>query len=369
MSQKISTKGLKPKKEIFHNQQLDVYTTYLKFEDILFWPNNFRTVLAFNILEAHAGKPLSKITLHEITEFLVQRPALKLTYLSNSIERNGIRVPLIVLDDGTLLDGNRRYFACSYLLHNAKNKNQPRPKLLDEIPVWVIKSEDIDKRTRFKILAEANYVPDYKVEWSLDVKANVIYDYFQDCRKDNRMSDEEAYTEIKDVFGEDKSEVDAYLESVTLTKEFINSASSDADKRNDFREQVQNKFLYFWEFRNKAMHGRTILDKSKELPKAKNLFFKMIETDRFKTFKQVEPMIRAIHDEHAWDLLISSQGSKIDQVEIIYKEQKTIRSAEDKIRNFFRWFQNEDINTFSKATIKILEDLVAFITKIIGKQN
>lgn len=369
MAQSISTKGIKPKKQIFHNQKLNVYSTYLKFEKILFWPDNFRTVLAFNILEAQKGKILSKITLSEMTEYLVQRPELKLGDLARSIERNGIRVPIIVLDDGTLLDGNRRYFACSYLFHNAENKKQPRPKLLDNIPVWVIKRNDIDKRTQFKILAEANYVPDNKVDWSLDVKATVIYDYFQDCRKDNRMSEEEAYVEIKDVFGEDKATVDAYLESISLTKEFISLASSDIDKQNVFREQVQNNFLYFWEFRNKAMHGHSRLDKEKELPGVKKLFFKMMETDRFKNFKQVEPMIRAVHNEHSWELLVSSQGSKIDQVEVMYKEQKTIRSSEDKIRNFLRWFQYEDINTFSKATIKIVEELGSFIAKFLEKQH
>lgn len=362
---KISTSGIQPQKQLFHNQPLDVYPKKLKFEDIKFWPENYRTVLAFDILEAQKKKLLSEITLSEITEFIVQRPELELIDLAGSIARNGIRVPLIVLDDGTLLDGNRRYFACSHLCHDAKNKNKHRPKLLDEIPAYVIKSSAIDERMRFKILAEANYVPDYKVEWSLDVKAGVIYNYFQNCRKDGRMTDEEAYAEIKDVFGEDRSAVDAYIESVTLTEEFIRSASSD--KRNVFREQVQGKFLYFWEFRNKAMRGRAVLDQEKELPKVKKLFFKMMETDRFKNFKQVEPMIRAVRDEYSWELLISSQGSKIDQVEAIYKEHKAIRSAEDKIRNFLRWLGQAEIQSFTNAAVKLLEELVLLVSSVLKK--
>jgi hypothetical protein len=366
MPRRLSTTDISPQKQLFHNQKLNVYPKNLKFEDILFWPENYRTVLAFDILEAQEKKPLSKITLNEITQFLAQRSDLELVDLSSSIERNGIRVPLIVLDDGTLLDGNRRYFACSYLLHDAENRSQPRPKLLDEIPAWVIKSSDIDERMRFKILAEANYVPDHKVEWSLDVKAGVIYDYFQNCRKDGYMSDEAAYAEIKDVFGEEKSDVDAYIESVALTKEFIASASSEKQK-NDFREQVQGKFLYFWEFRNKAMRGRAVLDQKIELPKVKKLFFKMIETDRFKNFKQVEPMIRAIRDEYSWDLLISSHGSKIDQVEALYKESKAIRTVEDKIRNFHRWLQQADIKSFTIAAVKLLEELISLASTILKK--
>lgn len=365
MTQKMPTKDLLPQKQLFHNQQLDVYPTNMKFEDIVFWPKNFRTILAFDILEAQKNKLINSISNKDITEFLVTRPELELVDLADSILRNGVRVPLIVLDDKTLLDGNRRYFACSYLLYDAEKKYQPRPEVLDKIPVWVIKTEDINERMRFKILAEANYVRDFKVEWTDDVKAKVIYDYFQDCRKKSGMNEEQTYQELKDVFGEDKTQIDAYIESVDLSNEFINTAP--ADKKNDFREHVQGKFLYFWEFRNKAMRGRAALDSEEQLPKVKKLFFKMIETDRFKNFKQVEPMIRAVRDVYSWELLTSSQGSKIDQVEAIYKERKAIRSAEDKIRNFLKWLELADIKSFTNAAVNLLEELVLLVSSVLKK--
>ena len=196
----------------------------------------------------------------------------------------------------------------------------------------------------------------------------MIYDYFKKHLKKHPLTKDQVYQEIKDVFGEVKSQVDAYIESIELSDEFVDSAPTG--KKNDFRERVQGKFLYFWEFRNKAMGGgRSALDHAKELSKVKKLFFKMIETDRFKNFKQVEPMIRAVRDEYCWDLLISSQGSKIDQVEAIFKEQKAIRSAEDKIRNFMRWLQHVDIQTFTKAAVKLLEELTLKASKILRKQK
>jgi ParB/Sulfiredoxin domain len=120
MPQKISTRGIQSQKQLFHNRSLDVYPTEIKFEEIEFWPENYRTVLAFDILEAQKSKRLSRISLEEITDFLAHRDDFELVDLAHSIERNGLRVPLIVLDDGTLLDGNRRYFACSYLLRNGR---------------------------------------------------------------------------------------------------------------------------------------------------------------------------------------------------------------------------------------------------------
>ena len=351
---KIDIKGIKKDKRLFHNISLDVYPKRVKFQRIDFWPENYRTMLHFDILEAQKKKSVSELSLAEITQFLVEQYELDLVELAGSIEKNGVCVPLIILDDGTLLDGNRRYFACSYLFHMAKEKEEPCPDVLREIPVLVIKKSDINDRIRQKILAEANFVKDFKVPWSLDVKAKVINDFCNLCINSG-FTWEQTYDEVRDVYGEKTSQVKSYIDTMKLTEEFISTAAKS--KRNNFRVLVQNKFLYFWEFRNKALKGSGALDEKKELPKVKRLFYKMIETQRFKNFKQVEPMIRSVRDEHAWKLLSESKGAKIEQVEVIIKEQKAITSAEDKVRNFLRWLTKADSSDFSKATFKLLSKL------------
>ena len=353
---KIDIEGINPEKHIFHNKPLDVYPTQISFSKIDFWPENYRTVLHFDILEAQKNKPVSKLSLEEITDFLVGRPVLKLTDLASSIEKNGVKVPLIILCNGLLLDGNRRYFACSYLFHEAKRKGKDIPKVLYDIPVYVIKGEDVNERTRQKILAESNFVEDWKVPWSLDVKAKVIGEFYEDCIK-NKATPKEAYAEIQDVYSVEKSEVNAYLETRKLTKEFVKMASPK--ERDSYRVLVQNKFVYFWEFRNKALRGRNPLDYKKELPKVKKLFFEMIAKERFNNLKQVEPMIRSIRDKETWSILYKSKGVKIDVVEALIREQKVIRSAEDKVRNFLRWLQiKAEPSTFTKATFVLLDKVV-----------
>jgi len=364
---KININGIKPEQRLFHNIWLDVYPTQVGFEEIDFWPQNYRTILPFDILVARRKKPLSQIVLEEITDFLVGRYELRLGDLAGSIEKNSVRVPLIILDDGTLLDGNRRFFACSYIFYKAKKKGKTCPRVLNEIPVFVIKRKDVDERTRQKILAEANFVEDYKVPWTLDVKAQVIDDFFQSCIR-NKLKPEQAYEEIEDVYGEKRGQVNDYIDTIKLTKDFIESAPSG--KKNQFREYVRDKFLYFWEFRNKALKGRGALDPKTEFPKVKKLFFKMVETGRFKNFKQVEPMIRAVRDEYVWGLLSKSGGSKIDIVEALYKEQRAVKSAEDKIRNFLRWLQTKaEPITFTKATFTLIEKLARECSRMLKKRG
>lgn len=364
---KIDIKGINPERHTFHNEPLDVYPAKVSFSEIVFWPENYRTVLHFDILEAQKNKPVSELSLEEITDFLVERPELKLSELANSIEKNGVKVPLIILSDGLLLDGNRRYFACSYLFHRSKKKGTDISKALNDIPVYIIKSEDVNERIKQKILAESNFVEDYKVPWSLDVKAKVIGDFYEACIK-NKVSPEKAYTEIQDVYSVQKSDVDAYLETMDLTNEFISKALPE--DKNRFRVLVQNKFVYFWEFRNKALRGRNPLDTEKEFPKVKKLFFLMIEKERFNNIKQVEPMIRAIRDEQAWEILTSSKGSKIDVVEALIKEQKAIRSAEDKVRNFLGWLLTKaEPSTFTKATLTLLDKVVTLCQQMLNSKG
>lgn len=352
---KINIAGIKPVEELFHNIRVDVYPKKVKFEDISYWKENYRTLLSFAVMKKDsAKKELSEFSIEEIIRFMGDRPIMRLPDLAESIEKNGVRVPLIILEDGTLLDGNRRYFACGYLKLKAAEQEKDRPAVLDEIPVKVIKNKDINEKIRYKILAEANFVEDHKVEWPLDVKAKVINDYFNECKK-RRMAEENIYKEIFDVFSLGKQEVKEYVESVKLTKQFITRAIKE--KENKLKEIVQAKFVYFWEFRNKAMSGARALERG-ELKKVKSLFFKMMEDDHFKNLKQVEPMIQSVHDKEEWKLLEQSGGMLIDQIEASYKESKAVRSVEDKIRRFLRWLTRKpQKDDFGQGTLRVLKEL------------
>lgn len=358
---KINISKIKPVKKLFHNERLDTYFLKLPFNKIHYWPENLRTILAFEQLEYAQKKKLKEISLKEITSFLASRPELKLSQLAGSIAKNGVRVPLIILDDGTLLDGNRRYFSCSYIYHRLK-KEDPIPDFIKEIPVWVIKKKEISEIQKQKVLAEANFVPDFKVAWTLDVSAKIISDFYYKSLKSGR-TEEDAYSEIENVYGLKKSKVREYVETVELTKEFVEIASGNKKREFKLREQVLAKFVYFWEFRNKTTKGGGSLD-GNEILDVKPLFFKMMENSCFKNMKQVEPMIRAYHDEDLWDILIESQGTKIDQVEVLFREQKTIKSSEDKVRNFLKWLNKEDPKIFTRATYSLLDRLVQKIISL-----
>jgi disulfide oxidoreductase YuzD len=359
----IDTNGIEPQKKRFHNVLIDVYPTTLNFERIKYWRENCRTWLSFDLIEKKFGKKIDEISIEEITLYLAKRRSFKIHDLAMSIKNNGIRVPLIVLDDETLLDGNRRYFACSYLLVTSIKGQSSRPEILDNIPVWVIKKTDIDEKMRKKILAEANFVSDCKVPWTLDVQAQVINDYYKFCIEELKMNEAEAYDDILDVYAVEKDKAKDYISSMKLADEFIESASQE--NKDKFRDIVQDKFVYFWEFKNKTSTSSLALDVDKEFLPLKRIFFEMMINDRFKNLKQIEPMVKAIRDKYLWALLVDSNGSKIDQIEAIYKEQKAFRSAVDKVQRFQQWLTIESEKGLADAALRQIIELNALCSEII----
>lgn len=339
----IATNNIEAQKKLFHNEWINVYPTYLPLSEIHFWKKNNRTIFTFERLCRIKGKKLDDLSIEEITQFIAEQDIHKLEVLAESIGRNGVQVPLIIRDDGKLLDGNRRYFASQFLKLLRKGTTDPNPAVLENIPVYVIRKEDLTPALELKILAEANFVPDLKVSWPLDAQARAVDDYYQELRSKD-VDHDTAIVEAVGVFGIPRTRVNDLLDALRLTKIFIEQGS-DEDDRIKRRVIVEERFVYFWEFVNKAMKGRGAFDDLTELEEVQQMFFELIGRGRdtpIKNVKQVEPLVQAKRDETAWSLLIESNGSKLPVVVSMVNEKKEVRKDEDKIRIFLAWLKSTD---------------------------
>lgn len=364
----INIEDIPPMKRLFHNEEIDVYPTTVTINDVKYWYENARNLLDFEDLERQHNKSIHDIDEKTIIEYLASfKSELQLRDLKKSIMQNGVRVPLIVHIDNRLLDGNRRYFACKLIQYEAESRKLPLPSVLTSIPVHVIKDEITDIQEK-KILAEANFVPDYKVPWTLDVKAKVVCDYYDICAQE-KISEDEIFKRIFDVYSIGKSDAQDYLETRAFVNEFI---SIDKAQEIARRRIVQKKYLYFYEFKNKISSGKSAVKDTLKQAEVKNLFFGMMNEDRIKNFKQVEPLIRARNDTFLWEMLVSSNGAKMDQVEALDKERRTIRSVEDKLRNFGQWVEvhllkDDAVLEVSEASKELIKKLSITFHQLISK--
>jgi hypothetical protein len=353
---KIDTGTIKPLKQLFHNEKINVYPMTLPLDKIHFWKENNRTIFTFERLCRLKKNKLEKISTEEITQFIAELDTHKLQILADSIRRNGVQVPLIIRDDGKLLDGNRRYFACQWLKMKQREPDDKVSEFLENIPVHVIRKDDLKGSLELKILAEANFIPDLKVPWPLDAQARAVDQYYNQFIRENKTDHETALADVVSVFGIQRQRAVDLMDTLKLTKQFI-EAGGDEDEQIRRREIVEEKFVYLWEFRNKAMKGRRPLDVETEFPEARELFFHFMAMgcdNPIKNVKQVEPLVQSRRDTTAWNILKESNGTKLRMVVSMMNEKKEIRKAEDKIRVFIAWLKEEESLT-SKAKSLLLD--------------
>lgn len=357
----IRTSHLTPERRVFHNEHIDVYPTTLPLNKIRFWKENNRTLFSFEILQRETGQSLDELSIEEITTFIANQPVHKLTSLSKSIGRNGVQVPLIIRSDGKLLDGNRRYFACQWLKILSLKRNKEIPEVLNEIPVWIIRKNDINHEVELKILAEANFIPDLKVAWPLDAQARAVEDFYKTIMKERKLHSNDAINEVVSIFGITKTRTNDLLDTLDLTRNFI-KLGKDKAERIRLRGIVEEKFVYFWEFLNKAIKGRSKYSDPNELDKVKNMFFHLMAKGKdspIKNVKQVEPLVQSKRDKTAWMMLTRSKGAKLNMVVSMINEKKEVRKADDKIRLFHAWLK--DIEELSYTATNYLRKLQTLI--------
>ena len=361
----IATPDSKARRKLFHNEWVNVYPTILPLDEIHYWPENNRTIFTFERLCRLKKAELDKISIEEITRFVAEQDIHKLQILADSIGRNGVQVPLIIRDDGKLLDGNRRYFACQWLKMQCAENGEKSPESLSRIPVEVIRKADLKETLELKILAEANFIPDLKVPWPLDAQARAVDEYYQQFRKAKKADPETALAEVVSVFGISRQRAVDLLGALELTKKFI-EAGADEDEMIKRRAIVEDKFVYFWEFLNKAMKGRKAYDataEASELKEVTNMFFQLMAKGRdnpITNVKQVEPLAQSRRDQTAWGILKESKGAKLSVVVSIMNEKKEVRKAEDKIRVFLAWLKDikaSELTPKAKALLREVAEL------------
>jgi len=353
----ISVARIEPQSKLFHNKKINVYPMALPLDKIHFWKDNNRTIFTFErLLREKKKKPLQDLSIEDITQFVAEQDIHKIPLLASSIERNGVQVPLIISDDGRLLDGNRRFFACQYLKMQYDKRKEPLPPSLSTIPVMIIRKIDlnVDDTLELKIIAEANFIPDLKIAWPLDAQARAVEKYFKKIQKAKKTDYETTLGEVISVFGIPRQRATDLLDTLELTKQFI-VGGVNKNARIKRREIVEDKFVYLWEFRNKAMKGSRAL-KTSELGKVKTLFFQFMakgQDNPIKSLKQIEPLIQSVRVPAAWSMLKQSKGAKLAVVVSMINEKKEGRKSEDRLRVFLGWLKDaDDLTPNAKALMR-----------------
>jgi hypothetical protein len=352
----INIDNIQPQNMLFHNEWIRVFPTYLPLESINYWRDNSRTLFTFERLCSLKGKrEIEDISIEEITTFVAEQDIHKLQALADSIERRGVLVPLIITDEGKLLDGNRRYFACQWLKMKFSERSLQLPDEISTIPVQVIRKADLTDELELKILAEANFIPDLKTAWPLEAQARIVEKYYLKISRDKKSNTETILDELTKTFGISRQRATDFLGALKLAEEFIEE-KNDHDNHLKRRAIVEDKFLYFLEFQNKATKGRDAYKIYDELQEVKEMFFTQLNKGRdtpIKNVRHVKSLVQAKRNDFAWRILKESNGAKLPVISSMIDNNNKMRKAEDRIRFFLAWLNDvEELNPLEKLYLK-----------------
>lgn len=327
--------------KVFHKTKMPGWSGLVKIDKIHGWAGNRRIELfRRKCLEQFGRLP----TDDEMYSFMLSEKDFHIRELARSILYNGVRVPIILDTDGTLLDGNRRYVAVKYAIeHNADVKDD-----LVNIPAWVLTEDATDEHKR-KVLVECNFLDDWKVDWPNYIKAITIYEDYVD--KGLNLE------EISERYDKKKTDIRTIIKVMDLIQEFLNFHKHSDDAFNVAYEH----YPFFEEAHNKY---RSKLDSD---PDFKEQFFVWMVEDKFRNLLQVRRLGEIRDNEEAWAVIRSDSPDAVDAAIHIVQGEKlpSIVDGEKRIKKIIKWLKELKEQEIISIQPETLQELKTTLTEVV----
>ena len=223
--------------------------------------------------------------------------------LGEDVKRNGVREPIIVTRDGTLIDGNRRKFAVMWAISSKGGASPEQHYRLGRIPMFVL-PEGASESDRQSIIIQENYAESLKREWPQVVTNGSIYRRYQVLS--NQFPSEQELDIRRRVqrefprFG--VTDIRDRINTWNLIEEFKVDYGDDSNE-DDLADKINRSFQYFRQandtFRNKNVFTE---------PEFKELLFCGIQENLFPSFASVRRLEEIYRNPQAKEVFLGGEG-------------------------------------------------------------
>lgn len=327
-----------------HDEEVEVYKGLVLIEGIKLYRENKRTTLDLQHLLEELGETNTEdLSDNNIIDYIFKQGLHKIDDLAGSIRKNGVRVPLVLTYEKKLIDGNRRFLACHYLMKTRKEREEKFTKVL----AHCLKPK-IDKNLRLKIISEQNFLSDFKEAWPREVRANFAVERYNEFLKETN-DEEEAYRKVKYFLEISKQDLDrfrAVLEMITEYVEYVNNSA--VKTKQDAERFARLKFHFFEEFYNKTCKGRTPIKTPDLLKEANELLYKYILDNQVNSTIKVRELAGIVRYEPTRKYLQRPKAS-FEIARTNYQDYARPKKAVLKITHFCEWL--EDLTSTEKEEI------------------
>jgi len=348
---------------LFHDKEAEVYSGTVDVEEIKLWRINNRTTLDLEHLLQELGKSdIRDLSDEQIIDYILKQGLHKIQELAGSIKKNGVRVPLTLSFNKELLDGNRRFIACKYLLKHEKTKDERFTK----IPVRCLQPK-IDDELILKIISEMNFLPDYKEEWPREVRAKFAVNQFENVLKKFKGNEEEAYKRVEYLLEIKKTELQTFKNVLNIISHYITYVNKNVKKAKQSAERfVRTKFHFFEEFYNKAFRGKNPIVDPKLVKETKELFFRYIMNQQLNSIIEIRDFAQVVRYDPARNHLKKPNGN-FEIARSMYQDYSRPKKIGTKIIHFCEWLEGLTKEEKTQISPELKKRLLSAINNLVEK--
>lgn len=369
----------KPRYEIryFHRRKIEVWSGYVPTSKITGWVENIRIQLFVEKWKRdHGGTPPTN---DDILDWMKLDPNIlgdksrefELVNLADSIVKNGVRKPIVVTSSGTLLDGNRRYFAALMKLREAEQKGDKAIiATVAYLPAYVLSPTCSDDDLN-AVLVEENFVEDYRKQWPNFIKAAKVYDAYRDLRRSG-VTKSGAIENLMEVFGmrKEKGQIERWIRMMDHIQEFQEFHSLEDEETGrvpkdefDIKWRTQRYFEYFDELSKTQVLNALAGD-----PEFRDKAFERLYNDDFVNFVQIRKLPLIINDVRAREKFMLGSGKEavkdaIEWVTVAGIAKKSMVN-DDRITAFKRFLEGLTASDITKLDSMAVKDLNEIAQKV-----
>ena len=247
--------------------------------------------------------------------------------LGKDVKGNGVREPIVVTWDGTLIDGNRRKLAVMWALSDKGGSTNEQHQLLGRIPMLVLSEEASDAQKQ-SIVIQENYAESLKKEWSPVVTNGRIYQRYQELSARLPNEREVAIRQrVREEFPRfSTTDIRNRVDTWNLIEEF-RADYSDEDE-DDLEARINKSFNYFLQahdtYRNKSVFSE---------PDFKELLFRGIQQELFPSFASVRRLDEIYRDPRATEIFLEGEGLSGTGLRSNFDRATSVANHEEANRN------------------------------------
>jgi hypothetical protein len=366
----------KPRCEIryFHRRRTEVWSGYVRTRDIRGWVENVRIALFLEKWKRDHGGALP--TNEDILDWMVhdQHGEFDLRSLAESIVKNGVRQPIVITADATLLDGNRRYFSALMKLREAeKSGDRDTLSMVSQLPAYVL-SPTCTKQDFDCVLIEENFVDDCRLKWPNFIKASKVHEAYQELREAG-MTKTDALTEMADRFGLPRGRVDRFIKVMNFIDEFHDYHSTEDDESGrhardeyDIKWREQKYFEYFDELSKTQVVNSLSVD-----AELRDKVFERLYDGDFINYVQIRELPKIAADRKARDKFMLGSGQQavkeaIEWVTVTGYAKKAM-DVNDRITSFKRFLESltaQEIDNVDPVAARELEEIARKVASMVS---